>query len=362
MLYSSGTTGRPKGVKPPLSGMPLGSNLVIADLGAAMTGFGADTVYLSPAPFYHAAPCKWVAGGGRRGSDGGADGAVRSPRARCAAIDEHGVTHSQWVPTMFLRLLRLDDEVKARYALATHRAAIHAAAPCPPEIKRAMIDWWGPIMHEYYAGHRGDGHDALRLPRRGSLIRARSGGRSSATVRILDDDGAELPVGQEGQVYFESERPFEYHNDPAKTAAAYARPGVATLGDVGRLDDDGFLYLTDRRINMIITGGVNVYPQEVENLLVTHPAVFDVAVIGVPSEEWGEEVRAVVQLADGVAADAALEQELLAFCRAVPELDQVPAPGRLPRRHAAGADRQAAQAQAAQTSTAPPSSRRPAPP
>jgi long-chain acyl-CoA synthetase len=313
MLYSSGTTGRPKGVKPTLTGMPLGSNLLIADLGRLMAGLDADSVYLSPAPYYHAAPCKWshaVTGAGATVvllERFDAEQALR-------AIHDHGVTHSQWVPTMFLRMLRLPGEVKGRYRLDTHRAAIHAAAPCPPVVKRAMIEWWGPILHEYYAGTEATGMTHCDteqwLAHAGTVGHAILG-----VVRILDDDLRELPVGAEGQIYFESDRSFEYHQDAEKTAAAYARPGVATIGDVGHLDDDGFLYLTDRRINMIISGGVNIYPQEAENLLVTHPAVDDVAVIGVPNEEWGEEVRAVVVAAPEAEAGEALERELLAFCR-----------------------------------------------
>jgi long-chain acyl-CoA synthetase len=314
MLYSSGTTGQHKGVKPTLTGMPLGSNLLIADLGRAMIGLDADSVYLSPAPYYHAAPCKWslaATGAGATVVLLTRFDAESAPRA----IHEHGVTHSQWVPTMFVRMLRLPDAVKARYTLDTHRAGIHAAAPCPPAVKRAMINWWGPILHEYYAGTEAIGmthcDTAQWLAHPGTVGHAVLG-----VVRILDDEGRELPVGAEGQVYFESDRSFEYHNDAEKTAAAYARPGVATIGDVGHLDDAGFLHLTDRRVNLIISGGVNVYPQEAENLLVTHPAVYDVAVIGVPNEDWGEEVRAVVQPAPDASAGAELERELLAYCRA----------------------------------------------
>ncbi|HET9102836.1 MAG TPA: acyl-CoA synthetase [Solirubrobacteraceae bacterium] len=313
MLYSSGTTGRPKGVKPPLTGLPVGSTLVIADLGKAMTGLDGGDVYLSPAPFYHAAPCKWsLAAVGA-----GATVVLMTrfdPAGALEAIDRYGVTHSQWVPTHFLRLLRLPEEVRDRHRLSTHRAAIHAAAPCPPEVKRAMIDWWGPILHEYYAGTEAIG--MTHCDTEGWLAHPGSVGRPVlGTVRILGDDGRELPVGEEGAIYFESDRSFEYHNDPAKTADAYARPGVATMGDVGRLDADGFLYLTDRRTNMIITGGVNVYPQEAENRLSLHPAVDDVAVIGVPDPEWGETVRAVVQPAPGAQPGEALAAELVAFCR-----------------------------------------------
>ena len=313
MLYSSGTTGQPKGVKPPLTGLPVGSSLLIADLGKAMTGLDAGDVYLSPAPFYHAAPCKWSL------AAVGAGATVVLMRrfdaaAALEAIDRYGVTHSQWVPTHFLRLLRLPEEVRSRHRLSTHRAAIHAAAPCPPEVKRAMIAWWGPILHEYYAGTEAIGMTHCDTP--GWVEHPGSVGRAVlGTVRILDEDGGELATGEEGSIYFESDRSFEYHNDPGKTASAYVRPGVATMGDVGRLDSDGFLYLTDRKINMIISGGVNVYPQEAENRLTLHPAVDDVAVIGVPDPEWGEAVRAVVQVAPGVQAGEALAAELITFCR-----------------------------------------------
>jgi acyl-CoA synthetase (AMP-forming)/AMP-acid ligase II len=274
----------------------------------------ADSVYLSPAPYYHAAPCNWVRGFTAAGAT-----AVIMERfdaeAALRAIEQHGVTHSQWVPTMLLRMSRLDDAAKARHDLSSHQVALHAAAPCPPDLKRAMIDWWGPIVHEYYGGTEGIGmaHCTSEqwLTHPGTVGRAVFG-----EIRILDDNGDTVPVGKSGQVYFAGGRPFSYHNDPSKTAAAHAAGGVATMGDIGRLDDDGFLYLTDRKANMIISGGVNIYPQECENVLGTHPKVFDVAVFGVPDPEFGEAVRAVVHPADGAEAGDALEAELLAFCHA----------------------------------------------
>jgi fatty-acyl-CoA synthase len=312
MLYSSGTTGRPKGIKPELSGEPLGSTCVIADLGTAFFGMGEDSVYLSPAPYYHAAPCRWVQGFTAVGATAvimerfDAEEALR-------AIERYGVSHSQWVPTMFLRMLRLPDEVRARHSLSTHRVAIHAAAPCPVEVKQAMIDWWGPILYEYYSGTEGAG--MCMCDSEGWRTHPGSVGKAIfGEPHVLDDDGRELPVGEEGLIYFSGGQQFEYHGDPEKTAGVY-RGDMATLGDVGRLDEDGYLYLTDRKSNMIISGGVNIYPQEAENVLLTHPKVFDVAVIGVPHPDFGEEVRAVVQLADGVDGTDAVAQELLAACR-----------------------------------------------
>jgi fatty-acyl-CoA synthase len=325
MLYSSGTTGRPKGVKPELSGLPLGTELILADLAQAIVGLDSDSVYLSPAPYYHAAPCNWV-----RAVTGVGATAVLLERfdaeASLAAIDAHGVTHSQWVPTMFLRMLRLPDEVKRRYSLSTHRAAIHAAAPCPVQVKQAMVDWWGPIVHEYYAGTEGIGmaHATTEewLAHPGTVGKSVYG-----TIQIVDDDGHDLPVGEEGLVCFEGGRAFRYHNDDAKTAEAYVAAGCATMGDVGRLDPDGFLYLTDRKANMIISGGVNIYPQESENVLQTHPLVHDVAVIGVPNPEFGEEVRAVVHPVPGVEGDDELERTLIDFCRQ--QLSSIKCPKRI---------------------------------
>lgn len=230
-------------------------------------------------------------------------------------IERHRVTHSQWVPTMFVRLLRLPETVKSQYQLATHRCAIHAAAPCPIEIKKQMIEWWGPIIHEYYAGSEGNGFvvidspDWLKHP--GSVGRAILG-----DLHVLDENGEEQPPGVAGGIYFANGPAFEYHNDPAKTGSAYSAEGWSTRGDVGYVDDAGYLYLTDRKAYMIISGGVNIYPQEVENVLTAHPKIIDVAVFGVPNEEFGEEVKAVVQPVDMALATAGLASELMAYCRA----------------------------------------------
>ncbi|HEX8804323.1 MAG TPA: AMP-binding protein [Acidimicrobiales bacterium] len=315
MLYSSGTTGRPKGVKTPRPDAPLGTPDAVTLLCQAIFGSDRDSVYLSPAPLYHAAPLRFCMAHLRIG----ATVVVMErfdPAEALAAIERHGVTHSQWVPTMFIRMLKLPDEVRAARDVSTLRVAVHAAAPCPVAVKEQMIEWWGPVLHEYYAGTEGNGFVYCNsedwLAHKGTVGRALVG-----EIHILDENGDEVPTGAEGTVYFGSGADFEYHNDPQKTASARdpRGRGWTTLGDVGRLDDDGFLYLTDRKAYMIITGGVNVYPQEAENVLAVHPKVADVAVIGVPNEDFGEEVKAVVEPVDWSDAGPELERELIAHCR-----------------------------------------------
>lgn len=313
MLYSSGTTGRPKGIKPAPTGLPLGSTMMVADFMKLGFGVNEQTVYLSPAPYYHTAPMKWVQGTTALGGTAvlmkkfDAEGLLQT-------IGRYKVTHSQCVPTMYHRLLSLPAEVRERHDLSSHRCAIHAAAPCPVPIKQAMIEWWGPIVSEYYGSTEGVGMTVTNsqawLERPGTVGRAVFG-----AIHIVDDEGQEVPVGQEGLVYFSGGRTISYHKDPAKTAEAYLPNGWVTVGDIGKLDADGYLYLTDRKSNMIISGGVNVYPQETENVLITHPSVFDVAVIGTPHEDFGEEVRAVVQLKPGITPGPELAKELIAFCR-----------------------------------------------
>ncbi len=318
MLYSSGTTGRPKGIEPKL---PEGQVQDIPDtytaVFAPMYGFDADTVYLCPAPLYHAAPLRFC---GTIQSVGGTVILMDRFDAEeaLALIDRYRVTASQWVPTMFVRMLKLPEDVRAKYDVSSMKVAIHAAAPCPPEIKRAMIEWWGPVINEYYASTEGSGatfiDSAQALAHPGSVGRDGAMGR----VRICDDTGEELPIGATGTVWWErDERPFEYHNDPQKTEEAThpAHPTWTTSGDIGYLDEDRFLYLTDRAAFTIISGGVNIYPQESENVLTLHPKVYDVAVVGVPNDEMGEEVKAVVQLADGVEPSPEVEQELLDYVR-----------------------------------------------
>ncbi|MFM9847597.1 MAG: acyl-CoA synthetase [Hyphomicrobiaceae bacterium] len=315
MLYSSGTTGRPKGIKRPLLPPP-GLTEWRHRGSMAAYGFSPETVYLSPAPIYHAAPLAYVLGvhffGGTVVMMESFDAV-----ASLAHIERYRVTHSQWVPTMFVRLLRLSAEDKARHDLSTHRVAIHAAAPCPIEVKRQMIDWWGPILHEYYAGTEGNG--TTRIDSKAWLERPGSVGRAAVGIlHICDDDGRELPPGEAGTIYFErDEMPFAYHKDADKTRAAQhpRHPNWSALGDIGYVDADGYLYLTDRKAFMIISGGVNIYPQIIEDALILHPQVADVAVFGVPNAEMGEEVKAVVELTPGQPPSTALADELIAFAR-----------------------------------------------
>ncbi len=312
MLYSSGTTGRPKGVKIPLPEDPA-IDQMNALVGLTMMAFGIkpDSVYLSPAPLYHAAPLRWSMTIQKLG------GTVVvmekfDPEAALAAIEKYRITDSQFVPTHFVRMLKLPQEVRAKYDLSTLKCAIHAAAPCPVPVKRAMIDWWGPVIYEYYAGTEGNGFTFVTsqewLQKPGTVGKALTG-----IIRVCDEDGNELPRGSEGQIFFEPTEgmvPFEYHNDPQKTADARNQHGWSSLGDVGYQDEDGYLFLTDRKSFMIISGGVNIYPQEIENLLVTHPKVADAAVIGAPDEEMGEKVVAVVQPLDMASAGPELAAEL----------------------------------------------------
>jgi long-chain acyl-CoA synthetase len=313
MLYSSGTTGRPKGVLRPLPDtVPSDPDERLA-LTAKTYGFRDGMVYLSPAPLYHAAPLAFCVLSQRFG------GTVVvmerfDPAHALELIEAHRVTHSQWVPTMFVRMLRLSDEERAAHDLSSHELAIHAAAPCPVPVKQQMIEWWGPILYEYYAGTEGNGSTAITseewLEHPGSVGRSRVG-----SVHIIGPDGEELPPGQEGAIYFGGGATFEYHGDPEKTEGSRLPGGLSTLGDIGYLDDEGYLYLTDRKAHMIISGGVNIYPREIEDVLIQHPVVADVAVFGIPNEDFGEEVKAVVELLEGNEPTDELSRELLAFCR-----------------------------------------------
>jgi len=316
MLYSSGTTGRPKGILRPLTnlGMTEGGRLRLSRLDRY--NGSPDMVYLSPAPLYHAAPNAFVLS---TQFMGGTVVVMERFDALNALrlIEQYCVTHSQWVPTMFVRMLKLPEDERTAFDLSSHRVAIHAAAPCPVEVKRQMIEWWGPILYEYYAGTEGSGSTFIEsedwLAHPGSVGRAALG-----VLHVCDEEGRELPPGEAGTVYFEREEiPFVYHNDPAKTRAAQHpdHPTWSALGDVGYLDADGYLYLTDRKAFMIISGGVNIYPQAIEDVLIAHPKVADVAVVGVPHAEMGEAVQAVIETAPGVAPSRALADELIAFAR-----------------------------------------------
>jgi len=313
MLYSSGTTGVPKGVAKPLGvtvpGHPESPAVVIAT-GISAMGVAEGAVYLSPAPLYHSAPLVYSMAAHRLG----ATAVVMEtfdPSACLAAIARFQVTHAQFVPTMFTRILRLPAEERAAADVSSLRYVVHAAAPCPVEVKRRMLEWWGPIIFEYYAGTEDIGSSFIGpaewLEHPGSV------GRPLGEMHIVGAGGEEVPTGRTGTVYFAGGRPFEYHNDPDKTASIQDSHGWRTLGDVGHVDEDGYLYLTDRSADMVVSGGVNIYPREAEQVLAGHPAVLDVAVFGVPDEEMGEAVKAVVQWADP--AVAAPEDELLAWCR-----------------------------------------------
>jgi acyl-CoA synthetase (AMP-forming)/AMP-acid ligase II len=276
-------------------------------------GFGPDSVYLCPAPLYHAAPLEWSTTAQRLGAT-----VVVMERfdaeETLALVERHRVTHAQFVPTHFIRMLKLPEDRRRRYDLSSLTMVIHAAAPCPIAAKRAMFDWWGPIIHEYYAGSEGNGFCSIG-PQEWLVHPGSVGKPTTGKVHVLDEEHREVAPGEAGQIWFASGTRFEYHNDPVKTAAAFDEHGWSSLGDVGYVDTEGYLYLTDRVSHMIISGGVNIYPQEVENLLAMHPAVADVAVIGVPNPDLGEEVKAVVIAAADTTPTAQLGIELIAFCR-----------------------------------------------
>jgi long-chain acyl-CoA synthetase len=315
MLYSSGTTGRPKGITRPLPDGDVDQPGPFDALLSMVFQFDQDSIYLSPAPLYHSAPLGFTTGTQTLG------GTVVmmekfDPIEALALIEKYSITHSQWVPTMFTRMLKRPVEEREQFDLSSHRVAIHAAAPCPVGVKQAMIDWWGPILHEYYGGTELNGltycNSEQWLAHPGTV-----GAPVLGTLHICAEDGTELPPGESGLVYFElPEMPFEYFKDNSKTRGAQHpdHPNWSALGDVGYLDEDGFLFLTDRATFMIISGGVNIYPQEIEDVLIQHPGVLDVAVIGVPNEDMGEEVKAVVQPVDGVEPDD-LPNSVLAYAR-----------------------------------------------
>ena len=317
MLYSSGTTGRPKGILRPLpEGLISSADNLVGGLLSGLWQFDENVVYLSPAPLYHSAPLSFSSGTQALG------GTVVmmhrfDPIQALHAIEDYQVTHSQWVPTMFSRMLKLPEADRSGFNLSSHKVAIHAAAPCPPDVKRQMFDWWGSIIYEYYGGTELNGFTHCGpeewLAHPGTVGRSLLG-----TIHICDEEGTELPIGESGIVYFELEKmPFEYLKDPDKTREAQHPEHVnwTALGDVGYVDEEGYLYLTDRATFMIISGGVNIYPQEIEDAMIMHDKVADVAVIGVPNAEMGEEVKAIVQPAAGIETGDDLAEELLHYTR-----------------------------------------------
>lgn len=322
LLYSSGTTGKPKAVD---VGLPVDPAIDARHwIGSMIEDFGAteDSVFLSPAPLYHAAPIRWSMAFQRIG----ATVVVMEKfdaQAALALIEKYRITDSQWVPTHFVRMLGLPDGVRNRYDLSSHKNATHAAAPCPVGIKHAMIDWWGPIILEYYGASEGIGFTMVDsagwLKRPGTVGRALIG-----IIHICNDEGDEVPDRSEGQIYFESPRTFNYLNAPEKTRECYNKHGWASVGDVGWVDEAGYLFLTDRKSYMIISGGVNIYPQEIENLLIMHPKVLDVAVIGAPDSDMGERVVAVVTPREMREAGEALASELKDWL--VPQISRVKIP------------------------------------
>ncbi|OBJ52682.1 acyl-CoA synthetase [Mycobacterium sp. 1423905.2] len=314
MLYSSGTTGRPKAVRRPLPTDGSGSWAQSVLEMALIHRYGMDSssVYLSPAPLYHAAGVNYTMAAHRVGAT-----CILMPKFDAEIvlqlIETHGVTHAQFVPTMFVRMLKLPEAVRRRYDVSSLRCVLHAAAPCPVDVKHRMMDWFGPIIHEYYGGTEGFAGTVIGPEE--WLAHPGSVGLPMSTVHVVGDDGSELPVGETGELYFEGGPDFEYFKDPVKTASVYNEHGWRSLGDMGYVDADGYLYLTDRSTFMIVSGGVNIYPQEVENLLVMHPKLVDAAVFGIPNDEFGEEVKAVVQPAPDIAFGPDLEAELIAYCR-----------------------------------------------
>ncbi len=323
MLYSSGTTGRPKGILRPLSEQPPAQQLPMFEFLVKLWQYREGMIYLSPAPLYHAAPQAAV---NLTIRDGGTAIIMESfdPERYLELVEKWGITHSQLVPTMFSRMLKLPEQTRKRHDLSSLEIAIHAAAPCPAAVKDDMIKWWGPIIHEYYGATEGLGFTACNsaewLAHRGTVGKVLLG-----DLHILDENMQPCPMGTTGTVWFKTASPFEYFNDPQKTKEVRSPDGsMSTVGDVGYVDGDGFLYLTDRATFMIICGGVNIYPQECENLLITHPKIADAAVFGVPNPDLGEEVKAVVQPMPGILPGPDLAEELMLFCSQSLSCQKVP--------------------------------------
>lgn len=313
MLYSSGTTGQPKGIIWNVPEFPVGTMDPGLEVMVGLFGIDLDTVYLSTQPLYHSAPAAFAL---NLIMNGAAIVLMEKfdAEASLQAIDKYKVSHSQWVPTMFVRIMKLPEETRVKYDVSSMKCAIHAAAPCPVEVKEKMIDWWGPILYEYWGGTETAIVTFITSPE--WLAHRGSVGRSiAAQLHIMDPLGNELPPGEPGLIFMESGRPYSYFKEPEKTASSRNEKGWTNIGDIGYLDEEGYLYLTDRESFMIISGGVNIYPQETEDVMVMHPKVVDVAVIGVPNEDFGEEVKAVVQPADMAEAGPELEQELIEYCK-----------------------------------------------
>ncbi|HZA11272.1 fatty-acid--CoA ligase FadD4 [Mycobacterium sp.] len=314
LQYSSGTTGRPKGIRRALTHLPPSETPNgLAPLLMAL-GMTPDAVYLSPAPLYHTAPCLWTMSALAMGATVVVMEKFDAERA-LEAIQHHRVTHGQFVPAMFVRMLKLPESVRTSFDVSSLKRVVHAAAPCPVQIKKQMIDWWGPVVDEYYSSSEGAGityitaEDWLQHP--GSVGKPLLG-----VPHILDETGRNVPPGQPGQIYFDmGDVSWEYLNDAEKTAASREKHGWVTVGDIGHLDEHGYLYLTDRRHHMIISGGVNIYPQEAENMLVTHPKVLDAAVFGIPDDEMGQSAKGVVQTVDPADATEEFADELLLWLR-----------------------------------------------
>jgi long-chain acyl-CoA synthetase len=314
MLDSSGTTGRPKAVRRPLPTDGKGSwaQKVLEKSLVQRYAMTSSSVYLSPAPLYHAAGVNYAMAVHRVGA-----AAILLPKFDAETvlrlIEERGVTHAQFVPTMFVRMLKLDRQVRDSYDVSSLQCVIHAAAPCPVDVKHQMMRWFGPIVHEYYGGT--EGFAGCTIGPEEWLAHPGSVGKPFSPVHVVSEHGVEVAVGEPGELFFEGGPRFEYFKDPAKTASVSNDRGWRSLGDIGYVDRDGYLYLTDRSTFTIVSGGVNIYPQEAENLLVMHPKLVDAAVFGVPNDEFGEEVKAVAQPVDGISGGPELEEELIRYCR-----------------------------------------------
>jgi long-chain acyl-CoA synthetase len=313
MFYSSGTSGQPKGIKHPIPLEPFRTPSSSDQGVSSRAGFDADTVYLCPAPLYHASPLSYSMAVQRTG------GTVIlmekfDPEEMLRLIEQYRVTHMHVVPTMFVRLLKLPEDVRRSADLRSLQAVSHSSAPCPVAVKEQMLEWFGPIIGESYSGSEGVGRCAIG-PQEWLLHKGSVGKSQTGPIHILDDEGVPVNEGEIGVVWFEDAANFEYHHDPRKSTAAFNDHGWSTLGDMGYLDDEGYLFLSDRRTNLIISGGVNIYPQEVESVLALHPDVLDIAVIGIPDDDLGQRVVAIVTAADPNSVGPELAQSIIEFCR-----------------------------------------------